>query len=250
MTKWHDLLQRGLQGEALVGEWLKLRGFFVLPVSLIKNGGAPALEGHLKRVIASNHLVSGDGDTFWAEIKTYQKAAFYNKYQRYVHGVPIRLWEQYREGERLTGIRGYLFILQLDTRHILEGQLDDIEVGSQRTQPGEKYPPSGPQIFFDVRRFTWYNLDTLEGVLPEFPEDLPPRTLHPWDRGRSFPTHRQMPLMENSANNSPKPDPKTTSPVTDRKKTPENFVENPRGIHNGMPDPEQRPSAASKGPAR
>ena len=51
-------------------------------------------------------------------------------------------------------------------------------------------------------------------------------------------------------NNSPKTDPKTTSPVTDRKKTPKNFVENPRGIHNGMPDPEQRPSAASKGPAR
>jgi len=49
---------------------------------------------------------------------------------------------------------------------------------------------------------------------------------------------------------APKNDPKTTSPVTDRKKTPENFVENPRGIHNGMPDPEQRPSAASKGPAR
>jgi len=50
--------------------------------------------------------------------------------------------------------------------------------------------------------------------------------------------------------NSPKTDPKTTSPATDRKTAPENFVENPRGIHNGMPDPEQRPPAASQGPAR
>jgi len=48
----------------------------------------------------------------------------------------------------------------------------------------------------------------------------------------------------------PKTDPKTTSPVTDRKTAPEKLVENPRGIHNGMPDPEQRPSAASQGPAR
>ena len=58
MSKWDDLLKRGLKGEKLVREWLKLRGFYVLPTSLIEVGGAPALEGHLKRIIASNSLVA------------------------------------------------------------------------------------------------------------------------------------------------------------------------------------------------
>jgi len=36
-------------------------------------------------------------------------------------------------------------------------------------------------------------------------------------------------IFTDPINNSPKTDPKTISPVTDRKKTPENFVEKPTG---------------------
>lgn len=194
MNKWDELFKRGLNGEKLVQEWLKLRGFYVLPVSLIENGGAPALEGHLKRIIASNHLVAGAGKTFWAEIKTYQRAAFYQKYQRWVHGIPIRLWNQYLEGQRITGIPGYLFILQLNEHIILEGKLDDIEIGSQKTID-DHHPPSGPQIFFDVRRFTWYSLDTLERLTAMMPEDIPPKTVRPWEEGKKFPKDRQLPLV-------------------------------------------------------
>jgi hypothetical protein len=194
MNKWDELFQRGLKGEKLVREWLKLRGFYVLPVSLIENGGAPALEGHLKHIIASNHLVSGAGKTFWAEVKTYQRAAFYQKYQRWVHGIPIRLWNQYIQGQQVTGIPGYLFILQLNEHLILEGKLDDIQIGSQKTIAGH-HPPSGPQIFFDVRRFIWYSLDTLEKLTAMMPEDIPPKTIRPWEVGRKFPKKRQLPLL-------------------------------------------------------
>lgn len=166
----------------------------MLPVSLIENGGAPALEGYLKRVIASNNLIAGHGQTFWAEIKTYQRAAFYQKYQRWVHGIPIRLWQQYMEGQQITGIPGYLFILQLNDRLILEGKLDEIQIGSQKTI-GKQHPPSGPQIFFDVRRFKWYDLDTLEGIKAMMPEDIPPKTVQPWEQGRKFPKKRQLPLL-------------------------------------------------------
>lgn len=194
MSEWDKLFKRGLKGEKLVREWLKLRGFYVLPASLIDNGGAPALEGYLKRIIASNHLVAGGGRTFWAEIKTYQRAAFYQKYQRWVHGVPIRLWNQYIEAQQVTGIPGYLFILQLNDRLILEGKLDEIQVSSQKTV-GKQHPPSGPQIFFDVRRFKWYSLGTLESLTPLLPEDLPPKTIRPWEVGKKFPKERQLPLV-------------------------------------------------------
>ena len=192
MSKWDDLLKRGLKGENLVREWLKRRGFYVLPTSLIENDGAPALEGHLKGIIASNNLVAREGETFWAEIKTYQRATFNQKRHRDEHGIPIRLWDQYIEGQHITGIPGYLFILQLNEHLILEGKLDDIQIGSAKTI-GNAHPPSGPQIFFDVRRFERYSIDTLE-PLP-WPEDLPPKTVRPWEKGRKFPTARQPPLF-------------------------------------------------------
>jgi len=191
-NKWNDLLKRGLQGEKLVREWLKLRGFYVLPASLIKNGGAPALEGHLKRIIASNHLVAKSGETFWAEIKTYQRATFNQKRQRWEHGVTQRLWSEYKEGERITGIPGYLFILQLNDNLILEGKLSEIEIGSVKTQD-KHHPPSGPQIFFDIRRFKTYPLDTLEELKPE---SITPKTIKPWEKDKKFPKGRQLPLPE------------------------------------------------------
>lgn len=194
MGKWDDLFKRGLKGEKLVREWLKLRGFYVLPTSLIEVGGAPALEGHLKRIIASNSLVARAGETFWAEIKTYQRATFNQKRQRFEHGVPIRLWEHYIKGQQVTGIPGCLFILQLNERLILEGKLDDIQIGSVKTT-GSHHPPSGPQIFFDVRRFNRYGLDTLELLEHMLPEDLPPKIVRPWEKGRKFPKERQPPLF-------------------------------------------------------
>lgn len=194
MSKWDVLLKRGLKGERLVRNWLKLRGFYVLPASLIENGGAPALEGHLKRIIASDLLVAGAGETFWAEIKTYQRATFNLRRQRWEHGVPIRLWNQYLEGQRLTGIPGSLSILQLNERIILEGRLDDIQIGSVKTV-GDQHPPSGPQIFFDVRRFRWYSLETLESLTAMLPENLPPKKVRSWEKDKRFPEGRQVPMI-------------------------------------------------------
>jgi len=191
---WQSLFERGLQGEKLVREWLKLRGFYVLPTSLIDNGGAPAMEGYIKRIITSDNLVAKNGHVFWAEVKTYQRATFNQKRQRWEHGVPIRLWGQYLEGQCITGISGCLFILQLDERLILEGRLDDIQVGSQQTI-GKHHPPSGPQIFFDVRRFQWYSLDTLSQLEAMIPQDMPAKIIRPWEVDKEFPLAQQLPLV-------------------------------------------------------
>lgn len=178
----------------MVREWLKLRGFYVLPVSLIRNGGAPALEGYMKHIIASDTLISKAGETLWAEIKTYQRATFNQIRQRYEHGVPIRLWNQYKEGQRISGIQGCLFILQLDRTLILEGKLDDIETGSVQTV-GDHHPPSGPQIFFDIHRFKWYSLETLESLRPLLPIGAKPKTVRPWEVQRPYPESRQIPML-------------------------------------------------------
>ncbi len=193
-NSWMFLFKRGLQGEALVREWLKLRGFYVLPTSLISNGGAPALEAFLNHVIASDILVAGHGRTFWAEVKTYSRSTWNQKRQREEHGITIKSWIQYLEGEKITGIPGYLYILQLNEKKILEGSLKLIEIGS--VEMPDHHPPSGPQIFFDVNRFNWYNLDTLElGQLNyPIPDPIPAKTMRPWERERILPKHRQLPL--------------------------------------------------------
>lgn len=200
-SDWEFLFNRGLQGETLVREWLKMQGLFVLPTSLIATGGAPALASHLKKVVASDILVSGLGRTYWAEVKTYQRSTWNNKRHREEHGIPIRLWQAYLEGERITGIPGYLYILQLyegDGRtplnRILEGSLKIIQIGA--AEMTEQYPPSGPQIFFDVRRFNWYDGDTLEPVLVNcpIPDPLPPKTLRSWEIQRRWAKYRQLPL--------------------------------------------------------
>ena len=170
-----DMLARGLEGEAAVREWLRLEGYFVLPTSLIKNGGAPALVGHVKDIIATNNLISRDGESLWAEVKTYQRATFNRKYGRREHGIPIRLWEEYREGERVSGIRGSLWILTVEEKRIYSGLFDAISVGARYMR--ELHPRSGPQIFFDLRCFDWHP------VAPtiRLPDDLPPETIRPWE---------------------------------------------------------------------
>lgn len=190
MSDWKELLRLGLKGEALVREWYKQQGYFVLPVSLIENGGAPALDSHVKRIITANHLAFKAGEQKWVEVKTYKRATKSQHRKRWEHGVPQRLWRQYLEGQALTRIPGYLTVLQVDERLILEGRMDHIVKSAYMQAPRENHPPSGPQVFFDVRFFDWYNLDTLL-LLPEM---LPPKVIRSWEQG-PFPTNRQPPLF-------------------------------------------------------
>jgi hypothetical protein len=191
----NKLLARGLMGEALVREWLKLRGFFVLPTSLIRDGGAPMLASCMAKIIASDILVSGNGESFWVEVKTYERYSHNSKRKRDEHGVPIRQWEAYLEGQKLTGIKGYLCILEVENEIICEGTLDYIAVGAVAMP----YHPvkSGPNIFFDRRRFELYDLHTLmktEDIKRLMPPPIPSQTIRPWEKKKLNHKERQPPL--------------------------------------------------------
>jgi len=190
MSNWNRLLSLGLQGEALVREWYKRQGYFVLPVSLINNGGAPALEGYVRKVIVANHLAFKGADQRWVEVKTYARASFNQQRHRWEHGVPQRLWLHYLEGQALTHIPGYLTILQVNKRLIMEGRIDRIATTAYVQAPAENHPPSGLQIFFDTRFFDWYRLDTLEPL----PKMDSPKVIREWEE-KPFPSDRQPPLF-------------------------------------------------------
>jgi len=177
-----EMITRGRQGEDLVRQWYKSRGYFVLPVALINSGGAPALEGELNRIIAANHLVFREGEKRWVEVKTFQRSTFNQRRQREEHGVSLRLWKAYKEGQELTGIKGVLCIVQVNEAKILEGTLDEIGVGAYIQAPTENFPPSGRQIFFDVRRFQWHYIRDIPELVSMLPKDLPPKIVRPWEQ--------------------------------------------------------------------
>ena len=90
------LLKRGFKGEALVREWAKELGYIVLPVSLIENGGAPAIEDHITKLIVPDILAAKNGIPQWIEVKSFQRRTGNRKFNREEHGICKRHWENYR----------------------------------------------------------------------------------------------------------------------------------------------------------
>lgn len=177
----------GREGEARVGQWLKEHGYWVVPTALISTGGAPALEGWLRKIVLPDSLVSHEGVSRWVEIKTKSRVTFNRKRQRWEHGIALRHWLAYREVAIRTGIPGSLAVLELDARRVLLGRFDDIAVGSAEYQ-GTKMSKGG-MVFFDIRRFEWFDYDSLQSL----PGGLAPKTVQPWER-RPPPSTRQLPL--------------------------------------------------------
>ena len=58
-------------------------------------------------------------------------------------------------------------------------------------------PPSGRlygEVFFDCNRFEWYDLDKLTVTNLEYPENINPKIVRPWEP-QHFKKIRQLPLL-------------------------------------------------------
>lgn len=122
----------GKQGEAIVREWLKRLGYFVLPSSLIEEGGAPMLTGQRLKVILPDNLTWREGQPGWVEVKTKSCATEHkNPPHRWEHGLSLRHWNAYLKVQELTNIPVSLAILELDTKPLLIGTLSSLERGKR-----------------------------------------------------------------------------------------------------------------------
>lgn len=178
----------GEQGEEVVRAWLKQQNFYIVPTSLIFTGGAPMLEGLLQKHILPD-VLAAKGTPRWVEIKTKTRGTFNQKRRRDETGVPLRHWEAYLAVQEHTGIEGYLCFLHLRERRIYLGSLGEIGKDSAIWE-GEPYPE--PEIFFDLNRFEWHDLD--DGMAVILPKPIPPKTVQPWEK-RPPPDTRQPKLM-------------------------------------------------------
>lgn len=179
-----DESKLGKQGEAFVRAWLKRQGFYIVPTSLIVTGGAPMLEGSLRKHILPD-VLAAKGTPRWVEIKTKSKSTPNQKRRRNETGIPLRHWEAYKAVQEHTGIPGFLCFLHLKEKRVYLGALDEIGKDSAIYR-GPKFPE--PEIFFDLNRFNWDNLGSnLQRLLPEA---IPPKIIHPWEKRLSSDTRQ------------------------------------------------------------
>lgn len=185
-----DEYKMGRQGELVIRKWLTNQGYWVVPTGDIENGGAPLLIKKIKSTILPD-ILAGRQKPFWVEVKTKTRLPHYQRYKRDQHGIGRRLWEAYLEVQKETGLIGFLAILQLQPLKFYLGKFDEISVGLQ-TYDGPNMDE--PMVYFDVRRFGWYNISQQWEITELLPDPIQPKIIRPWEQRKPL-TDRQLPLI-------------------------------------------------------
>ena len=120
---------RGRNGEHLVADRAKRKGWFVIPS--YDYGGedgnkAPKLEGLNRGIVVPDLDIARDGQRRWVEVKTKQAPTLTRVTNRMEHGINVRHWESYREVERITGCKVFLVIYEEESGDVLGASLDAI----------------------------------------------------------------------------------------------------------------------------
>jgi len=108
-------LQTGKTGESVIAGWLRSRGNHVLPVYEIAEGQykGPQLytcDGH--ELIAPDILAIGGGKVCWVEAKNKSAFSWHRKTRRFVTGIDLHHFEQYRRVAGVTQWPVWLLFLQ------------------------------------------------------------------------------------------------------------------------------------------
>lgn len=176
MSGWEKHKRFGDIGETVLRNWLKERGYYVVPTSLIENGGAPMLESHLRSLVLPDTLIFKGGEQKWVEVKAKTLAPKYNIGRCHTTGCALRHWNDYRQVQEATGITGALAFVHVWEQKLLLQDLDRVVIHNHYHGPKFREP----MIFFEVDGFEWFSLDrdSLFSTLEKASE--PPATVHPW----------------------------------------------------------------------
>lgn len=104
-------LEVGRKGENKIAHWLRGRGNNIIPIYEIesKGGKGPRLLGQSKDYVAPDLLVfSPQGTAYWIETKHKTSFAWYRIGKRWVTGIDLRHYEEYKRVAVLTRIQVYL----------------------------------------------------------------------------------------------------------------------------------------------
>ena len=121
MTSFADSLSTGQLGESLIAQWLRRRGWHVLPAyeKEIDNGKGPRLfmasDAGKSQLIAPDLLAMRGGKFMWVEAKHKTRFSWYGKGGYWVTGVDRRHFEDYCRVADDTDLDVWLLFLHRDS---------------------------------------------------------------------------------------------------------------------------------------
>jgi hypothetical protein len=171
-------------GEAVLREWLQGQGYHLIPAQVVSHG-LPFLEGHVRQAM----LACQGGVSTWVSCHTKKRVTYNQKRRRHETGCHTALWEDYLAVQRLTGIRGSLGFVHVESAQLQLGFLDEIAIGTA-SYVGPAFPE--PMTFFDLARFDWYSLAQTDLFTRLQEAAVPERSRQVWEPpARTAPTHKQ-----------------------------------------------------------
>jgi hypothetical protein len=186
----------GALGEIAAREWCKKQGYYIVPTSLIENGGAPMLEGETEKAILPDVLMAIKGASVWVDFKTKRRGCPSAKRQRPESGFATRHVNNYQRVAKETGIPcGILFVHALEERFFF-GLLEKV-LPTAAEYDGPKF--GEPMTFFDLRLFDQFRFETNEAIIRLQGAVIEPISRKPWETNeniiaqadRKAPTHKQ-----------------------------------------------------------
>lgn len=179
--------------ELVVSNYYAARGWLVMPLRLIENGGAPRAVGLAKSFVLPDLQVARGGVVRWVEVKGKGRIVKYQKAREFRTGIEERLWNDYLHIETESGVPGYLAMVHL--RRDPEGSIDPLLLLAPFAllvppdQEGVVKPvyDNKPMVFWNVDRFDRFDLPAHD--LADMPS-IEPRTLHPWEKNSILPPKR------------------------------------------------------------
>lgn len=170
----------GAAAESVVRAWLANTGWWVLPTSLIEDGGAPAFKSWWnENVIVPNNLAAKEGRMRWIEVKGKTQAMWVQRLGQHQHGIADRLWRNYLECITLSGTPGALVVVEFSTRVLLYCGFDVL--GNHLSYPVSDAGYDEPMVFFPRDVFQRFEVPPNE----DLPPGLPVATPRAWDRAPS-----------------------------------------------------------------
>lgn len=116
---FEEQLAFGQMGESLIAQWLRRRGYNILPAyeKEIDNGKGPRLftaSSEYPQLVAPDLFVMGNGKFMWIEAKHKTRFSWYGKRKCWVTGIDLHHYEDYCRVADVTDLPVWLLFLHRD----------------------------------------------------------------------------------------------------------------------------------------
>lgn len=181
---------QGEWGEREVRAYLERSGQYVVPASLIDNGGAPmAISLVRANLVLPDVLTIGGGGSAWWEVKTKTVARKYQKTGAWRHGVDKRCWLDYLTVEEESGLPGWLAIVQRRPPRLLAAPFERLRRRVHAMEGSRAAYRGAELVYWDVDDFDLLGGGAVWTEPP--PPPIVPKVTHPWDPGNGGPEWHQ-----------------------------------------------------------